>query len=268
MEIKKINQNENKLIFEIDGINEVEANTLRRLIITETPIMAIDNIEIQKNDSALYDEILAHRLGLVPLKTDFKSYNLSEKCTCKGEGCAKCQTTLTIDVKGPKTVYSSDLKSKDPEIIPIIDNLPLVILTGEQEVKLIANAKLGKGKDHMKFSPGLVMYKHKPILKINNDSKIIEKYKNLIPKNALKDKKLNEELILKNNLYEAIESISQDLIKIDYEKDKFIFTIEPFGQLDPKDMLNGAIQEFNNKLDEFNKQLGSSKKIISKLLKK
>ena len=96
MEIKKIKQIENKLIFEISEINEVEANTIRRLMITETPVMAIDEVEIQKNDSALYDEILAHRLGLVPLKTNPKSYILSEKCTCKGEGCAKCQTTLTI----------------------------------------------------------------------------------------------------------------------------------------------------------------------------
>jgi DNA-directed RNA polymerase subunit D len=230
--------------------------------------MAIDSVEIQKNDSALYDEILAHRLGLIPLKTDFETYNLSEKCTCKNEGCAKCQTNLTIDIKGPKTVYSSDLIPKDPEIIPVINNLPIVILTGEQEIKLIATAKLGKGKNHMKFSPGLVIYKNKPILKINNNSKIIEKYKNLIPKKALKDGKLDEKSILENNLYEAIESISQDLIKINYEEDKFIFTIESFGQLDPREMINGAIKEFDDKLDEFTNKLGSSKKIISKLLKK
>ncbi len=269
MEIKKIKQDDQKLIFEISGVNEIEANTLRRAIIAETPVMAISEIEIFKNDSALYDEILSHRLGLIPLKTDSKSYNLKERCTCKGKGCAKCQTILSLEEKGPKTIYSKDLKSKDPEIKPIFDNIPIIILTEGQEIKLTATVELGKGKNHMKFSPGIVVYKHKPKLKITNDPKLVEKYKNLIPEKALKGNKLDETQILENNLYEAIESISPDLIKVEYEKGEFIFTIEPFGQLEPKEMLNNAIKEFDYKLDEFSKKLGSSKKkSIKKILTK
>ena len=104
MEIKKIKQDDKKLILEISGINEIEANTLRRLAIAETPVMAISEVEIFRNDSALYDELLSHRLGLIPLKTDSKSYNLRERCACKGKGCAKCQTTFALEIKGPKTV--------------------------------------------------------------------------------------------------------------------------------------------------------------------
>ncbi|MBT3690872.1 DNA-directed RNA polymerase subunit D [Candidatus Woesearchaeota archaeon] len=269
MEIKKIKQDDRKFIFEISGINEIEANTLRRSIIAETPVMAITEVEISKNDSALYDEILSHRLGLVPIKTDSKSYNLKERCTCKGKGCAKCQTTLSLEVKGPKTIYTSELKSKDPEVKSVFDNIPIVKLTGEQEIKLVATIELGKGKDHMKFSPGLVVYKHKPKIKLNNDSKLIEKYKNILPEKSLKGNKLDENSILDNNLYEAIDSISQELIKIEYSKGEFIFTIEPFGQLEPKEMLTNAINELDYKLDEFSKKLGSSKKkTIKKILKK
>ena len=91
----------------------------------------------------------------------------------------------------------------------------------------------------------------------------------ILPEKALKGNKLDETQILENNLYEAIESISPDLIKVEYEKGEFIFTIEPFGQLEPKEMLNNAIKEFDYKLDEFSKKLGSSKKkSIKKILTK
>lgn len=268
MEIKKLSQDEKKLTFEIFGINEIEANTIRRAIIAETPVMAISEVEISKNDSALYDEMLSHRLGLIPLKTDSKSYNLRERCTCKGKGCAKCQTTLSLDLVGPKTVYSSDLKLKDPAIKPVIENIPIVKLTEGQEIKVIATAELGKGKDHMKFAPGIVLYKHKPKIKLTNDPKLIDKYKELIPEKALKNNKLDEESIINNNLYEAIDSISPDLIKIEYTKGDFIFTIEPFGQLDPKEMLTNAIAELDYKLEDFAKNLGTKKKTIKKILKK
>jgi len=264
MEIKILKDEEKKLVFEVSGINEVQANTLRRLMVAEIPVMAIEEVEISKNDSALYDEILAHRLGLIPLTTDIKSYTFKDRCVCKGKGCARCQVKLTLEAKGPKTVYSSELKSKDPNIQPVYDKLPVVILTEDQEIKLIATAELGKGKDHMKFSPGVILYKHKPKIKLTDDDKLINKYKNLIPTKAFKDDKLDEQQITENTLYEAIESISSDLIKIDYIQDTYTFTIESFGQLPPKEIFKNSLEEFNYKLDEFIKILKDSKKILKK----
>jgi len=268
MEIKNLTEKDGKLILEVSGINEVHANTIRRSANSETPVMAIEEVEISKNDSALYDEILAHRLGLIPLVTS-KTYNLKERCTCKGKGCAKCQLKLTLDTKGPKIVNSEELKSKDPEVKPVFDNIPIVQLRKEQEIKLIATAELGKGKDHVKFSPGIILYKNKPKITITKDEKILNKYKGLIPKKAFKNDKLDEEAILENNLYDAMESLSKELIKIEYMDDTFIFTIEPFGQLSPRDILKNAIKEFDYKLDDFAKKLkGTNKKTIKKILKK
>src|SRR3989338_9050267 len=48
--------------------NESLANAIRRSV-AEVPTLAINEVEIFKNDSAIYDEMLAHRLGLIPLKT-------------------------------------------------------------------------------------------------------------------------------------------------------------------------------------------------------
>ena len=115
MEIELLKRDNEKASFVIKGINPAIANTLRRVMASETPIMAIEDITFTKNSSALYDEILALRLGLIPLKTDLKSYELKERCTCKGEGCAKCQLNIKLNCKGPCTVYVSDLKSQDPK---------------------------------------------------------------------------------------------------------------------------------------------------------
>src|SRR3989338_9745049 len=151
MKVEVINKSENELVFTIDNINPVIANTLRRTIFVEVPVMAIKEVEFRKNSSALYDEILSHRLGLVPLTTDLKSYDLPSECKCKGAGCASCQVKLILKAQGPGTVYTSDLKSKDPAIKPISNKIPIAKLLDGQEIELEATAILGQGKEHSKW---------------------------------------------------------------------------------------------------------------------
>lgn len=56
-------------------------NGLRRAILSDTPTMAIDFVEIQENTSALHDEFVAHRLGLIPLLSGLvDTYNYSTAC--------------------------------------------------------------------------------------------------------------------------------------------------------------------------------------------
>ena len=78
MEIKILNKTQDKLVFTVNGINSTLANTLRRLMAVEVPVLAIDLVEFTKNSSALYDEIIAHRLGLVPLNHNFSNLSLRE----------------------------------------------------------------------------------------------------------------------------------------------------------------------------------------------
>lgn len=158
MKLKIIKQGDNRVEFNVSGIDTSLANALRRAIISEVPVMAIEKVTFYDNSSILSDEILAHRLGLIPLKTDLKTYNLISECDCKLKGCAKCMVTLTLDVSGPGMVYSKDLKSTDPEIVQAYDNIPVVKLTERQKVKLEAVAQLGVGKDHIKWQGGLASY--------------------------------------------------------------------------------------------------------------
>lgn len=124
-------------------------NAIRRYIISEVPTLAIEDVELRRNEGILYDEMVAHRLGLVPIVTDLKSY-LGKKDP---------GLTFTLSEKGPKTVVSSSLISNDAKASPVHSDIPIVKLLKDQELELVAKAVLGKGKDHAKWSPGLAFYK-------------------------------------------------------------------------------------------------------------
>ena len=74
MNLKILENTEQKYVFLIEGISIEMLNALRRIILKEIPTMAVDEVIILKNDSPLYDEILAHRLGLIPLVTDLSCF--------------------------------------------------------------------------------------------------------------------------------------------------------------------------------------------------
>ena len=119
--------------------------------------MAIEDVVIIENSSIVRDEILAHRLGLIPLRTDLESYVLREKCDCHSElGCGKCGVTLTLEAEAAdssRTVYSKELKSSDPDIIPVSGEIPILKLSHNQRVRLEAYARLGLGTEHAKWQP-------------------------------------------------------------------------------------------------------------------
>ena len=255
MKIKILEKNEQKLTFELTESNETFANTLRRIMISEVPTMAIDEINFFANDSALYDEVLAHRIGLIPLTTDLKIYNLPENCKCKGEGCNLCRTIISLKSEGPKMVYAEELTAEDEEIKAYHPKMPLVLLLEGQKIKFEATAILGLGKNHAKYMPGAIFYKHKAKLRINNSHADFDKFKDKYPKQAFKDGKLDEEKLLRNDLYQACANINKDILAIKYDRDNFIFKVESFGQLAPEEILRTAIEKLNEKTGDFAKAI-------------
>ena len=242
--------------FLLKNTNAAFVNSIRRTIIDTVPTMAIEEVEFRKNGSVLYDEILAHRLGLVPLKTDLKSYVLPAKCKCEGEGCARCTLKLTLKAKGPGTVYASDLKPKDPKIKPVYPKMPIVKLLKGQELELEATAMLGEGKDHVKFSPGLVWFNKEPKITINNKAELIEKNKEKYPIEIFdKNGKISADLIIDNNLVDACDGVCDELVKIEYNDKNFIVHVEPWGQLTPAEMVSNAAVMFTEMLTEFETKL-------------
>ena len=249
--IKIISKDKNKITFESD-MSDSLANALRRSVL-EIPILAIDEVEIFKNDSALYDEMLALRLGLVPLITE-KTVTEREKCSCKGKGCSKCSADLKIKIEGPCTVYSENLKGK-AEIL--YGGIPLVILEKGQELELIAKAKLGKGIEHAKFSPGLVYYRNLAKITIGKDCETenCKKCVEACPQNVLA---IEKDKIIVKYLYKCdlCEVCSEKCKSIRVEKDEnIIFLIESWGQIEAKEIFTRAIDKLNENLKELGKQV-------------
>jgi len=128
-------------------------NGIRRTILDDVPTFAIEDVEFVSNESPLYDETVAHRLGLIPLKTDLVSYNKKDTCTCGGVGCALCEVRLSLssDVEG--YVNSDTLQSDDPQIVPVDLKIPITKLFPNQKIELTAKAILGTGIEHAKWAP-------------------------------------------------------------------------------------------------------------------
>jgi DNA-directed RNA polymerase subunit D len=246
MKVQKIESKENiKMI--ISDTTASFANTLRRACSFEVPVLAIEDVYFTKNNSALYDEIIAHRMGLIPLKTDLKTYENQESCKCKGAGCARCQVKLTLDIKGPTKVYAKDLKSTDPQVKPIYPNMLIVELLEGQEIQFEAVAILGTGKVHAKWSAGHSYYQRYPKISIGSGAKVKEGIAKC-PKNVFKNGKVAN--ITNCDLCRSCQEYSENSIKVDGEDTKYIFTLESWGQLTGKEVFAQATKIIQKKLSD------------------
>jgi len=247
MKIEKTSETGNKINFTINEFDASTANALRRSIF-EIPTVAIDTVEFYKNDSALYDEMIAHRLGLLPLKTGV-SMNERERCSCKGKGCAKCAASLKLKAKGPKTVYASDMKAKGVEII--YPEMPIVLLAADQELELTAEARLGKGKEHTKFNPGILWYN---LIAEIKEIKTAEKGKKTVKVSPKEFEliKQNKSRLIPDLINETAECDGK-FLEISSKNSEFSFFIESFGQIKPKDIFIEAVNALDLNLEELEK---------------
>ncbi len=256
MEIKILELSEREIRFIVKGITHAFASALRRTILSEVPTMAIYEIEVKKNDSVLPDEIIAHRLGLVPLTFDPYFYNLPEKCSCKGKGCARCQVKLLLKKKGPAMVYSGDLKSTAKDVRPVFDKIPIVELFNDEEIELVATAKLGFGKDHARWQGGIVGYRNLAKIKVG-DVKNPEEVVRWCPKNVFKieNGKLKVVDELSCNLCNKCVELTDGAISVTPVEDTFIFYVESACGLNVVDLIKLAIKTLKEKVVELREKV-------------
>ncbi len=143
--MKKVAEDGKGIVFEVKGFDHYLLNAIRRYALGRVPVLAIDKVIFYENNSAFWDEYIAHRIGLVPLITP---ENVPEDS----------EILFVLDVEGPKKVYSGDLVTDDKDVRPALDNIPLFTLKEGQRVKLEGIAKVGYGFKHAKFQPGIVSF--------------------------------------------------------------------------------------------------------------
>ena len=148
MQLEDVSENGNKLSFTLKGVALPLANAIRRYSMNHVPVLAIDTITMYENSSPIFDEYIAHRIGMLPIKTP---RNLP----------ASTEVSFVLDAQGPKAVFAEDLKSSDSGIVVAEPRIPVVTLTEGQSVRLEGKAILGIGRKHAKFQAGLASYDEK-----------------------------------------------------------------------------------------------------------
>ncbi len=132
--------------FRLDKVSVNFANAIRRIATNSVPSFAIDTVTFYENSSAIFDEYIAHRIGLVPILTP-NGYD------------EKDEVLFTLEAEGPCTVYSKSLESNDKSVKAANDNIPIIKLAQGQKLRLDGKAVMNAASRSAKFQPGLVTYK-------------------------------------------------------------------------------------------------------------
>lgn len=264
--------------FELLNTDLSVANSLRRIIIAEVPTMAIDLVEVSENTSALHDEFIAHRLGLIPLQSfDVDKFNFSDKCACSSK-CVNCSVSFKLHavcLEDHLEVNSKHINPlTDSSIMPVKylndrgeeeDPILIMRLSRNQQLDMNLVARKGTGKTHAKWQPvATCQMRKEPIVEIDQDkiNRELEpaKRKEFVATCPRKVYKFNEMrqaveiedadkciLCIECSRYAQANNLER-AVKIAEREDKFIFTVESTGALAPEDIVQRALAILSHKL--------------------
>jgi DNA-directed RNA polymerase subunit D len=259
VEVQSIN--EEKVRFLLKGVDVAFANALRRTMIMDVPCMVIDDIFVFENSSVVMDESLAHRIGLVPLKTDLENYILPSECECKSElGCEKCRVVLTLDMEAEtdtRTVYSGDFISENSAVVPASPTIPLTKIAPGQAVRLEAYARLGTGREHSKWQPvSESIYQNQAEIIIHDNCNNCAECVKACPRDVftlesgeLKIVDINQCILCSE--CERVCPVQPQAVTVGIVEDTYVFSVESAGGLSPEKIVTEAVKVLSSKLSEF-----------------
>lgn len=239
----------------LEDSNPQFANSLRRIMISEVPILAIQVVDFSANDSVLYNEMIAHRLGQVPLVFSFKDFHFRDKHD-DGKTCSNCEVAFAINKKGPGMVYTKEMKTSNPDVKPLFEDIPIIELFDGQKLKLEAYAYLGFGKDHARHQGAIASYKYLATAKINDKLDNADECVKVCPKHAIKidgnKVSVNTDCDLCKECVKTCKP--EGSLEIVEDPTKFVFTVESISGLDAKDLVMQAVDILKSKVKDFEKE--------------
>ena len=275
MDIEIIEMAERKAKFILKNSSPAMANALRRTLLSDIPKMAIDKVEFHlgpimyddkeyESVTPLFDEIIAHRLGMVPVPTDLNLFCPQSECVCGGEGCPNCTIMYSLNKIGPCTVLAGDLEPLgNPDLRVKDEFIPIVELTDGQAVLIYATAVMGTAKKHVKWQVANgVGYKYLPQIAIEEG---MESDEEVLECAALCPKKVFEvedgKLVIKNPLDCSLCRACTDHlgerggITVKGDDKNFFFKFETDGSLTAQQALDEAVEILADEAKDFKAQL-------------
>ena len=249
-----------KAVLDFEDTKPYFLNALRRVMIANLPKLAVDEVLIYDNTSALFDEIIAHRIGLIPIPTDLSLLNFKDECSCKGKGCPSCTVRYTLSKEGEGTVFSGDLQPAEKSWAITEDKIPIVELYGDQRLILEAEAVLGNSRNHAKWQAVTApSYRMKSEISFDNEKENeLKEFVEKLPKDLVKIKKNKLELSDEKKLpilESYIDKENIDFIKIKRDPTKYTFKLETDGSIKAKDAIIESAKILEENYKEFAKQL-------------
>jgi len=255
LKIEPIEKSERKIKFILSETTPQFANALRRAATNEIPILAIDDVDIYENHSVFYDEVIAHRLALIPLKFNPDELNLPSECKCDGAGCILCQVLFSLEKKGPGTVYSKDIKFDNPNVSVLYPDIPIVELAESHSIKIQGIARLGFGTKHAKWQAAKAFYQYYPEIKVVGKIKNKNELTDVCPRKALSFSGEDANVSLACDLCGECVKASDGALKITSDGTKIIFTIESVSGLSASEVLLQALRRLKTYASDFMKAL-------------
>ena len=233
--MEKVFKSDEKEILVLDK-NVTFANALRRASY-EIKTLAVKEVEFFKNDSVLHDEILAHRIGLIPLK--------NEKI--------KEDSVIELPLKFEAKKDGDEILSQDLGEEIAVKDIPLVRLNKGQKIELVARAMLGTGREHSRHLPGLVYYYHYNKVNLKGEAK---KHLELAERFPRVFEIKNNEVVLKNEWACNFDQEDVEVPGVEITPtEKIVFVVESFGMMPPSDIIKESVKVLDKNLEELKKEL-------------
>ena len=268
VDVEIIERDENHVKLLIRGVGLHLVNAVRRAALEYVPTMATDFVVFRSNTSVLHDEYIAHRIGLIPLTSEeaVRKYRPPEECSKEGmEEDLNCYAVLNLEASAGegevRTVYSEELKPlTDPSVRPVHSGIPIVKLGPNQRVELEAYARLGRGKEHIKWSPATVAtVTYIPELRIDWDKCTnCGECAEVCPTGALTMD--GGRLVVRENLCnlcrQCVQACPYNAIRLSHREGEYYLSVESSGALKPETIVVHAVREIMNRLKALISRLG------------
>ena len=287
----------------ISDTDAAQVNAIRRALMADVPKLAITRVdfsqgvtqdnkgEIVESVNVLPDEVMAHRLAMIPVPTNpDEGLSFPDQCAnCmdvveEDKGCPMCQVLYTLSARGPssdseeefRTVYAGDITTISDPVFDIRDEhktIPLTVLSKGQYLEFYAFAVLGRGRDHAKWSPASAVGFRPQQIAVLKDAKAASVLFDLGLKTSDgssidaklfgKSKKItniNHVLDLEKALHQVGPGTGRDeafadAIVMETVENAYVFSYETDGSLDPVMAFNMAMEELAGRFNEIKSHL-------------
>ena len=277
MKVKVLKMEDYYAQVEFKDVDYSFVNSIRRSLVSMVPCLALHEIDFHMGSlgsyvdeesgeekeyesiSAMFNEIIAHRLGMLPVPTDKKTVEAFGNAI--NDDSKQPDIMYSLHKQGPCTVYSGDLEpvNGDDSLIIPESNVPIVKLAEGQAILIYAKAKMGVASMHTKWQCAVApRFYQAPTVTVSS-GKGSKAVLDAVGKDKFKKKGSNHVItdpVIAHQALKDLEKLwndedAQKAMEVTTKTDHFVFEFETNGAMKAKLALEQALETFNTHCNEF-----------------